>query len=516
MSLSRKILIAAGIVFVLAILISVVHHYQLRFAVANYVAELKAKGEPMELAQVIPPSVSPEKNSALLFWKAVALFTTNDDVLTTNWPTAMHGITPGKAIVSWAQSEIRDEDSTNSWTQLQEALARNREAFKLLNQITNNAAFDFNLQYTQRFEMTITNLIFEKKSAQKLSADAIYDLHVGDAISAAKNVRTILALVNGTGDERTVISQLVRIAIAQIAAADTWELLQSTNLTDESLAELQKSWLQLEFIQALERALPLEREGALTMVAKWRNSNSELQHYFDLKKRVKTFFGNDDEEDSLWKNAKLKTVIFLWRYWWSYPDELRYLKGYDVLANAAKSAETNGFYQTALQYQNSELERLGISKLDDEFATLFSGETDFHSMLSESIVTLGNVTRKVMQVEVARQTAIAAIALKRHQLKHGNYPKDLDSLVPEFLSAVPLDPVDGKPLRYKLNADGTFLLYSIGENGMDDGGNPAPEKNVESSNFFWQYPNALDWVWPQPATEEEVQAYYKKISSQSN
>ena len=33
--------------------------------------------------------------------------------------------------------------------------------------------------------------------------------------------------------------------------------------------------------------------------------------------------------------------------------------------------------------------------------------------------------------------------------------------------------MDGQPLRYRRNADGTFLLYSIGENGKDDGGNPS-------------------------------------------
>ena len=38
---------------------------------------------------------------------------------------------------------------------------------------------------------------------------------------------------------------------------------------------------------------------------------------------------------------------------------------------------------------------------------------------------------------------IAAIALKRFQLKHGSHPAQLSELVPEFLTSVPLDPVDG-------------------------------------------------------------------------
>jgi hypothetical protein len=227
----------------------------------------------MELAQVIPPPVPPEKNNAPLFWKAVTLFTTNNNILVTNWPTAMHGIDSGKAVISWAQPEIRDGDSTNSWNQLQEALTQNREAFKLLNQIANNAIFDFHLQYAKRFEMQITNLISEKRTAQRLSANTICDLHFNDAASAANDIRVMLIFVNGTDDERTIISQLVRIAIAQIAAATTWEFLQSTNLTDESLAALQVNWSRLEFIEALQHAFPVEREGAVTTFTKWRDSN---------------------------------------------------------------------------------------------------------------------------------------------------------------------------------------------------------------------------------------------------
>jgi hypothetical protein len=118
-----------------------------------------------------------------------------------------------------------------------------------------------------------------------------------------------------------------------------------------------------------------------------------------------------------------------------------------------------------------------------------------------------------MRAETAKQMTETAIALKRYQLKYGKYPMDLDSLVPEFVSAVPLDPVDGQPLRYRLNSDGTFLLYSVGDNGKDDGGDPSLGKGVTSSSFYWQNPHALDWVWPQPATAEEIQAYYDRQKS---
>jgi hypothetical protein len=68
-----KILVAVGILLGVAILIPVIHHYQLRAATEAYIAQLKAKGEPMELAQVIPSPVPPEKNGASVFRSAASL-----------------------------------------------------------------------------------------------------------------------------------------------------------------------------------------------------------------------------------------------------------------------------------------------------------------------------------------------------------------------------------------------------------------------------------------------------------
>ena len=41
--------------------------------------------------------------------------------------------------------------------------------------------------------------------------------------------------------------------------------------------------------------------------------------------------------------------------------------------------------------------------------------------------------------------------------------------MPAFLPALPLDPFDGEPLRYKRMPDG-IVIYSVGVDGKDDGG----------------------------------------------
>ena len=242
--ISLGIIAFAGV----AILLSVLHHFQLKAAVESYKAELKAKGEPMELTEVIPPTIPPEKNSAAQFLAAADLFITNANVLATNYPFAMRGVASGKAQVAWQQSSIRDVEITNSWDELALALAQNQEAFSRLVAISNSPQFDFGLRYEQRFEMRITNLVVEKKTAQKLSAKTVNDLRLGQSDAAAANIQVMLGIVSGTGDERTAISQLVRIAIAQIACAATWEFLQSTNVTEGELAGLQADWSRPEFI----------------------------------------------------------------------------------------------------------------------------------------------------------------------------------------------------------------------------------------------------------------------------
>ena len=64
---------------------------------------------------------------------------------------------------------------------------------------------------------------------------------------------------------------------------------------------------------------------------------------------------------------------------------------------------------------------------------------------------------------------MTAIAIKRYRRDRGQIPKDLEQLVPDFLKQVPTDPIDGKPLRYVVK-DSEYLLYSVGKNGVDDGG----------------------------------------------
>lgn len=67
--------------------------------------------------------------------------------------------------------------------------------------------------------------------------------------------------------------------------------------------------------------------------------------------------------------------------------------------------------------------------------------------------------------------AATAIAVERFRLKVGRWPNSLDDLVRAcHLKAVPVDPFDGQPLRFKRLEDG-LVVYSTGPDRTDDNGN---------------------------------------------
>lgn len=68
---------------------------------------------------------------------------------------------------------------------------------------------------------------------------------------------------------------------------------------------------------------------------------------------------------------------------------------------------------------------------------------------------------------------LTMLALREYHRRNGEYPESLDELVPDFLPRLPIDDAHEarQPLRYRRTKDGLdYVLYSVGLNGVDDGG----------------------------------------------
>lgn len=89
---------------------------------------------------------------------------------------------------------------------------------------------------------------------------------------------------------------------------------------------------------------------------------------------------------------------------------------------------------------------------------------------------------KADELEATRRATAVAIALRLYWDDYGQLPATLDDLVTGgLLEAVPLDPFDGAPLRYDR---ARAVVWSIGADGRDDGGDPAQENRFEPDRIF--------------------------------
>ncbi len=89
-----------------------------------------------------------------------------------------------------------------------------------------------------------------------------------------------------------------------------------------------------------------------------------------------------------------------------------------------------------------------------------------------------NVRLREAVTDTQSALLMTMLALRAYKLEHGSYPASLSALVPEYLKAVPADPFAlSGPLRYKLQG-ATYLLYSVGPDGKDDGGQAILDKTL--------------------------------------
>jgi len=107
-----------------------------------------------------------------------------------------------------------------------------------------------------------------------------------------------------------------------------------------------------------------------------------------------------------------------------------------------------------------------------------------HAGLVTSMLTpaLSTVLTSEMKGRALHRAAEVLVAATRARLTGGKLPAFVEDLSPKSLPAVPLDPfTDAKPLLAKHTED-SWLAWSVGPDGEDDGGPPAPGADPVEGN----------------------------------
>jgi hypothetical protein len=116
-------------------------------------------------------------------------------------------------------------------------------------------------------------------------------------------------------------------------------------------------------------------------------------------------------------------------------------------------------------------QRASMPSLEDEVSALRSEPLGQYHYLFVLLLTpaCDKFLNRVAGSDADRDGVFLGLALELYHREHRQWPQSLDQLSPQWLPAVPLDPITGKPLHYQVVNDRP-IVYSVGIDGDDDGG----------------------------------------------
>lgn len=318
-----------------------------------------------------------------------------------------------------------------------------------------------------------------------LGSRAMLELREGNLNAAWTNLLAATRFATAWEAGPSQMSHIFRSHLTKDAFASTWQAMQNQGWTDARLAVLQQEWESANFFTNLPET------AAFTCVEAVERCHIEAQQ---------PPLGN-------WSSSALAREVI------ARPKDgfSELTKGVDRMRYSRRGAfvdEKNLLlyfqtYETQLCHavQSSTWAEMraqpGVTN-PVPFETAFEG---FDRYMGFNYREFNLVPARAAEAEARRRILITALALERYRGKHGDYPATLAPLASEFLKAVPVDFMDGQPLRYRRTADCHFVLYSVGLDCVDDGGKMPPPKAdtfpIDGWGLF-RAPKNMDIVWPRP------------------
>jgi hypothetical protein len=289
----------------------------------------------------------------------------------------------------------------------------------------------FPLTYSRDFVSTLIISQDARVAVSLLHREAVLLAQEGQADEALAATRGAVVSGRSVGDEPLLISALIRLACDGVAVRTLERVLA---LGEPSPAELKKAQDLLED----EAAEPVFLNAA----------RGERAMYHEMMQALKS------------GDVKVSTLGGT---------------GTPAIADVAGPtlARRSHAHLLRMMTQYVETAKLPPEEWDEPLQQLEreakQAKVDYDVLTALLVPAVIKVAEAYRREQANQRCAITALAAERYRRDHGRWPASLDQLAPGYVKAVPTDPYDGKPLRYKRVADGV-LVYSVGPDRQDDGG----------------------------------------------
>ncbi len=415
------------------------------------------------------------------------------------------------AIVVWQQPTVKmqypswpDNGSETSWDDLRDILNDNQTKIDAASDAIMSGPIAFNLDASHGNGMLLPHLAVLKNLTETLGSRMVLALHDGNQDAAWTNLLAATRLVTAWNPESAEVCHLVRFGDTKLVFDETWQALQTNHWPDERLARLQAEWEAANLFTNLPEITAFKRASDVAACEQDRGLNLGSRLSFK-----ELFIGSLQFPQGLLDEL---------RYGWerghylrhgSYEDETNLLLFYRDREADLRNAIQAPTWAQMRQLPGVTNEVFFQSKYQSRMQAMMNIRRISTAFQRQGASFLG----RAAEAEAERRIIITAIALERYRGKHGSYPVTLDMLAPEFLKSVPGDFMDGQPLRYRLADDGHFLLYSVGQDCVDNGGQIPVQLRPNPAGLppgALRAPPKGDIVWPLPASTADVAALRQK------
>jgi hypothetical protein len=423
------------------------------------VAALRARGEPTDLADFREQVIEDDEQNAAVFLRDAA---SSIDEKT-------------KAFKKYDPRDFGLPLTDKELAAVRAVIAENHAAFDNVDQAMKRKSVDWQVVLkSPAISVLLPDIGPQRQLARLVSSRALLNAHEGDHAAAIKDVERVLFIAGAVDRQQFLVGHLVADGIRAIACDDlaqmTPELKVGAGPRDASPQQVARIIAALLDVApqraALHRAMQGERMLELDTARCLLDGRVNLSNLSGGPRAA-------GAQGALvaTAGAALKPMI--------QDDTLLMLRHVTAVIAAIVAAPDLPAYRAH----------------EPVFPVDLASANYSHLLARMLLPAFTRAIETDYRVITQRRVTAAALAVRWYAADHGGkLPQKIQDLVPKYLPSVPQDAMAAnKPIRY-IDDPTKPILYSVGANGIDDGGNTQPMQPHQSDTWNKDPWNQLDFV----------------------
>ncbi len=305
-----------------------------------------------------------------------------------------------------------------------------------------------------------------RRIARGFQARAQWNIAAGELDAAWSDVRAMHRMADALMQEPYVLSWLVSLSIHNMALGVVDDVVSSDRLTArfarQAIANSHSLLMLPDFAVPLDVGARLQSLDMLQLC--WKGHGEVLE----LSEQTYSFMAMGEFDP----NVTLREInrrINLFVEAAGMPDPQQRIKAMYEVDN-----EFGELYFQTLDMLKGDAEAIASLRAQIEGSNVYTvGGT--HLFLGQTFARPVSTVRGLVMTQMRLQLQPVAFAIGGYHVEHGEYPPDLNALVPDYLDSLPTDFATGELPVYRVE-DGVAIVYSLGTDLEDDSGVDDPQE----------------------------------------